>query len=368
VNLDDLAAVGLYRPDAPDAQEQRVLLLRAVEAGAELDDIRQAVAEGWLHALPLRMMLLGTESRMTFGEAADAAGVDREFADRIWSALTLPRRGGRECSADDTAIFSLWAQVRDVLGEEVALRGARTHGVAMAMLADAEVTDVRSILEAPLRAAGDDNVDVSDMLSATIDAVLGPLQAMLARIHLHHLMAAARRYTLWGIAPSVDSTGELVVGFADMVGFTALGNQLEASQTDAVLRAFEARAAHTTTGDTTRLVKLIGDEAMFVAGSVDDALAVARALMTDPELPPLRIGLASGTVVVRGGDVFGSTVNLAARLVAIALPGEILVDATTAERLSDPSIAATGGPRDLPGFPDPVEVCSVRVPISPAGA
>lgn len=360
MNLEDLRAAGLYDPDEPDADERRVLLERAVAAGADLDDLRQAVAEKWLHVLPLRLSLLGTRSRMTLEEVADAAGVDPEFAARVWKALTIPRRGGREFSADDVAIFELWARIRDLLGEEAVIRGAHSHGVAMAMLADSEVAQVRSIVEAPRRAAGDDNLDVADLLSATVGAVLPPLQAMLLRVHIHHLMAAARRYTLWGVPPSIDSTGEVVVGFADMVGFTALGNELGPEQIDGLLRAFEERASHTATGDMICLVKLIGDEAMFVAGTVDDALDVARALVGDPELPPLRVGLSAGAVVIRGGDVFGVTVDLAARLVAVAAPGEILLDAATAARLTGPSTVAAAGVRDLPGFPEPVEVVAVR--------
>lgn len=359
MNLDELEAAGLYDPSAPDAAERRELLERSLAAGADADDIRQAIAERWLHVLPLRLALLGGERRMSIDEAADAAGLDRDFANRLWDALMIPRRGGRECSAADTAIFEFYALMRDVLGDEACLRGAQSHGTAMAMLTDSEVTQVRSILEAPRREAGDDNVAVADLLRDTISTAIPSLHAMILRLHVHHLMAAARRYTLWGLEPSVDSAGEVVVGFADMVGFTALGNLLEPSQVDALLHTFETRATHRATGAATRLVKLIGDEAMFVAGTVDDALDVARSLVDDPDLPPLRVGLAVGRVVTRGGDVFGATVNLAARLVALASPGEILLDGPTASRLTDRSAAVSIGARDVPGFPEPVEVYAV---------
>lgn len=359
MNLDDLEAAGLYDPAAPDAEERRELLTRALAAGAELDDIREAVAERWLHVLPIRLLLLGAEPRMTIDEVADASGLDREFAGRLWDALMIPRRGGRECSAADVAVFRFFGMMRDLLGDAACLRGAQSHGAAMAMLADSEVTQVRSIVEAPRRAAGDDNVDVADLLDETIRAAIPPLHEMLLRLHAHHLMAAARRYTLWQLDPKVDSTGAVVVGFADLVGYTALGNQLLPAQVDALLHTFEERATVTATGAATRLVKLIGDEAMFVAGSADDALAVARALVHDPDLPPLRVGLASGEVVIRGGDVFGVPVNRAARLVAIASPGEILLDAATAAGLTDPAAAVGVGARDLPGFPERVDVFAI---------
>jgi adenylate cyclase len=194
--------------------------------------------------------------------------------------------------------------------------------------------------------------------------LIEPLHDMLDRLHRHHLMAVGRRYTLWGSPPSEAGTTDVVVGFADLVGFTALGQTLEPNQIDALLRTFEVRAAGTATSETTRLVKLIGDEAMFVAGTADDALAIAHALVDDPDLPPLRVGIAAGRVVTRGGDVFGVPVNLAARLVATARPGEILLDPIAAERASDAVALEPRGARDLPGFAEPVDVYAS---LSPGG-
>jgi adenylate cyclase len=71
------------------------------------------------------------------------------------------------------------------------------------------------------------------------------------------------------------------------------------------------------------------------------------------------VGIASGEVVARGGDVFGPPVNLAARLVATAAPGEILLDGVTAAALPADIATERRGARLLPGFPEPVEVVAV---------
>jgi adenylate cyclase len=106
-------------------------------------------------------------------------------------------------------------------------------------------------------------------------------------------------------------------------------------------------------------VKLIGDEAMFVVGSAEDASRIAqsitRAVAEDPNLPPVRIGLAAGELLVREGDVFGPTVNRAARLVALAESGRTLVDAEVAARLGT-GVAQPLGSRSVPGFDAPLEV------------
>jgi len=354
-SFDDLVAEGLFDRDAPDAEERRVLLERALEAGATVEMIRQAIDERWLHVIPTRLATLGGSATMTVEEAGARAGLGAQLAPRLWDAVRLTNSGGLECTEEDIAIFELYARVIPVFGEEETLQVARVHGAAIAMMTDAEVAQVRSLVEAPQRVGGADNVAVGELLLGITAEFFTLLERAIVRLHRHHAIATGRRYTLWG-APTEEATADVVVGFADLVGFTALGNTLAPQQVDGLLRTFEARAVGTATTATTRVVKLIGDEVMYVAGTADEALAIAHALVTDPDLPDLRVGIAAGRVVTRAGDVFGVPVNLAARLVATAQPGEILVDSVVAERTSDASALEPRGFRDLPGFADPVKV------------
>ena len=127
---------------------------------------------------------------------------------------------------------------------------------------------------------------------------------------------------------------------------------------DAMLRGFEEGVARTATSAGARVVKLLGDEAMFVAGSPAEAATIACALVTAPDLPELRVDRATGAVLTRGGDVFGSIVNLAARLVELAVPGQVLADPVTARGLRDlDGVAVTSmGPRHVSGFEHDIEV------------
>ena len=109
-------------------------------------------------------------------------------------------------------------------------------------------------------------------------------------------------------------------------------------------------------------MKLIGDEVMFVATDADAACRAAAALTEafddDGSQVLPRGGLAFGDVLTRGGDYYGSVVNLASRLVDEAVPQEVLV---TAEVIA----VATGctfqpaGRRMVKGFHDPVAVWSL---------
>jgi adenylate cyclase len=130
-----------------------------------------------------------------------------------------------------------------------------------------------------------------------------------------------------GLAPGQSPV--LAVGFADMVGFTLLSQHLSDEDLAAVVRRFEEISHDIVTAARGRVVKMIGDEVMFVVDSVADAarigLDLADAYSDDELLSDVRVGLASGPVLLRDGDYFGPTVNLAHRIVNIGNPGTVIM-------------------------------------------
>jgi adenylate cyclase len=147
----------------------------------------------------------------------------------------------------------------------------------------------------------------------------------------------------------------LSVGFADMVGYTRMSQHMDAVELGRLVARFESVAANVVLRQGGRVIKTMGDEILFVADTpgeaADIACDLADAMAADPMLPDVRVGVATGEVVSRLGDVFGPTVNLASRLTAIAGPGSVLVDEATARTLSaDRSMEVTpGAEQDLPG-------------------
>jgi adenylate cyclase len=121
----------------------------------------------------------------------------------------------------------------------------------------------------------------------------------------------------------------LAVGFADMVGFTLLSQHLSDDGLAAVVRRFEEISHDIVTAAGGRVVKMIGDEVMFVVDGVAEAarigLDLADAYSDDDLLSDVRVGLAVGPVLLRDGDYFGPTVNLAHRIVNIGNPGTVLM-------------------------------------------
>ncbi len=122
----------------------------------------------------------------------------------------------------------------------------------------------------------------------------------------------------------------------------------------------EAEAIATVARGGGRAVKLIGDEVMFVAVDPDDCLAIAAGVIAGLPGMEARCGVAAGEVATRGGDHYGRAVNLAARIVATAVPGEVLTDAAAAERCVRHRLEGAGR-RALKGFAEPVAVCSLVV-------
>ena len=129
-----------------------------------------------------------------------------------------------------------------------------------------------------------------------------------------------------------------------------------------MLDRFEATTGDVIAAAGANVVKRIGDAVMFVTNAPGVACALALDLLeacAAARLPKLRVGLAFGDVMVRQGDFYGPTVNLAARLVASAEPGTALTDAALHDRLARVRAGygfAPAGKYQLAGFDEPVEV------------
>ncbi|UVY82407.1 adenylate/guanylate cyclase domain-containing protein [Brachybacterium sp. NBEC-018] len=125
------------------------------------------------------------------------------------------------------------------------------------------------------------------------------------------------------------------VGFADLVQFTRLSRDLSGAELADVVARFEAVGRDVISVGGGRVVKTVGDEIMFLADTPEDgaqiAVSLAETITADPDLPPLRVGLAWGSMFSRYGDVFGPTVNLAARMESVARPGTVMIDPDTAD-------------------------------------
>ncbi len=271
--------------------------------------------------------------RYTAQELAEKSGVDLELARRLRRAMGLP-----DVPEDQPAFFEedLRALERaktlmdeDGLTPAEILQLTRTLGLAASRMADAVVgfwTD--RVLTGVVSGDEADKFVPDPKRVEDLELVV----AYLLRRHL--LDSISRR--LGGFSDS--EAGQIVaVGFADLVGFTSLSEQLSDTDTAELIEQFERVATDTIVGGGGRVVKMIGDEVMFSAEpSVVAEIAVSLAeTFSSPDVPSVRVGVAVGNVVSQSGDLYGPVVNLASRATMAARPGSVLISPSLAELLRD---------------------------------
>jgi adenylate cyclase len=305
----------------------------------------------------LESAILGEEAVYNALEVADETGATIDQARRLWRALGFPDRGVERAftQADADAVSRLLRLVDGgVVDFDMAVNLTRAVGQTMARLADWEVaTLVNRVqeLEAGDEATGSRVTAALQM----VDALNLPFEELLVYVWRRHLAAAVSRVEALGANEEDLHTTQLTVGFADIVSFTALTNQLENDRIGDLVEIFESRCADVVASQNGRVIKSIGDAVLFVnedpIRAFDTAEGIIAVIGRDPRMPDVRVGLSTGSVAMRLGDVFGPPVNLAARLTAVARRNRVIVDKTTAERLPGDQFEARALPaRPVRGF------------------
>ena len=143
----------------------------------------------------------------------------------------------------------------------------------------------------------------------------------------HHTVSARTYFE--GVIRDSSASVTCGVGFADLSGFTALTQRLTTAELSSLLGEFNNAVSDVVHADGGRVVKFIGDEVMWVSSTPEQLANVAIDLVEHPAGTGCRICRsapvwATGWCWPSDGDYFGNAVNLAARLVAAAAPGQIL--------------------------------------------
>jgi adenylate cyclase len=341
-DLDDPAKFGLPGLDlsAPENADTLRLIRYLVEQGADRQELADAVRTGSLGPLALDLALRAPGEAVPFPQAARAVGLEPEEAATLWRALGFPdplSSSTRLWPSQVQTLRVLGEMGRGELGKETVLQLTRVIGGSVALIAEAIVDTFRVRVEVPRRIAGDAYSEVVEDYSRTAPLLLSALGQAVEDILRAHVLAVAR--STW--APDASQaivTRERAVGFADLVGYTPSARAWSPAELADTISQFESRVGDVVNRGGGRVVKLIGDEAMFVVdtgvNACELALQLMRTLGADPGLPQVRIGLAAGPVVAHHGDYYGDVVNLAARLVKVAEPGEVLVSKSVAADLS----------------------------------
>jgi adenylate cyclase len=363
---EDFIAAGLYDPDA--ALPGRLELLRWLDSeGFSVAAMQAAEASSGLSNMSGDRRLVG-HNRVTRDEAIATSELTAEQFDAVATAFGFvdldPMPGlssGVEWSTEEATAMQVLGAVSSMFSDEEALGFVRVVGGSISRIADAAVSLFLNDVESPLVMSGASGLEIGHKAHEAI-GLLDSLSEQLDPILRRHVLQAIQRSRRASIDPTERFSYRYAVGFVDLVGFTAVSGHFDARHLGEFIRDFEGRAHDVVTAEGARVVKLIGDEIMFVATDADALCRAASALMdgfggVNERVVP-RGGLAFGDVLVRGGDYYGSVVNLASRLVDEAVPQEVLVTEELALAAGTSNFEPAGR-RMVKGFADPVVVRSL---------
>ena len=299
----------------------------------------------------LEAQLLGGERTLKRRDVAAGAGVSLLSARKIWRAMGFPNLGDDDVAfteRDKEALKTVVTMVREgLLTEETAISVTRSIGQMTDRMA---VWQIEALVEDLVAEHGVSDAEARLAVVSELPNLIAPLEELLVYSYRRQLNAGVQRLAIRaqeGLAASElgrvggedDAPLPLAraVGFADLVSYTSLSRRMNEKTLARLVQRFENICAEIISVGGGRLVKTIGDEVLFncetpVAGA-QISLALAEAMAADDFLPEARVAMVWGRVLSRLGDIYGPTVNLAARLTSLAQPGTVLIDSVTASAL-----------------------------------
>jgi adenylate cyclase len=281
----------------------------------------------------LEELLLGAPLTLTRRQVLDRVPLPAELVDDVWAALGFAMVDDGVVAFTELDVQALQESAAllatGVIDSSTWLVMARTMGQGLARLAEAQLDVFRRT------AVGLSVDDVQVLAGSAADQVLPRIEALLVYNWRRQFAAAVQR-----ALAAEQAAGELpllTVGFVDIVDYTRASRDWDARRLERTLETFERDLSLRVAAVGGRVVKTLGDGVLFTTTSpraaVEVALDTIEAHEADEDLPSVRVGVASGPVLVRLGDVYGEPVNLASRLCDQARPSTVLVDRVAAADL-----------------------------------
>ena len=362
----DWEAEGLLEelPDDRARDARRKLLDELSGDGVPVEELRQAVEEQRLALVPVER-LLGGGPRYSAREIAERSGLDLDtlLATRRALGLPVPDAGDTALGEEDLKAAEIQAKVAGAgFAIEDLQETNRVLGRGIARYVEALRTTITESLLEP-------EVDEHELglrftnLAAELVPLNAPWMDYVFRLHLRQMLRN-EAVTLQERASGRGEERTAAIAFADLVGFTELGQTVDVAELSDVAGNLQ-RMAGELADPPVRLVKVIGDAVMLVAPQplelVDTTLRLVERAEAKDGFPPLRAGVAFGPAANHFGDWFGSTVNIASRLTARARPSSVLVTEEVRDALDGDGYAiSSAGPKRLKGIAEPVKTFRVR--------
>ncbi len=348
VDLGALEAAGIA-----DARQRSGLIEYLADLGFTADEMVEAERRGRLFGLAGDALRRSGPPTYSLRTAAETLGLPLEEVTHYWALLGLTVRGEDDValSQADADALATCAAMKAQIGDDGGL--LRLIGAAMTRLAEAETTLLRTSRPDFWITRSHDELTTARAWRELAE-LIPRVGSMIDTVHRHQL---TRPNLFENVVTNPSTSVECGVGFADLSGFTALTHVLSPQALTSLLNGFSAAVTDVLRTDGGRLVKFIGDAVMWVSPTPELLVQTAADIVGDPRTHEaglrVRAGLSYGEVLAISGDYFGDAVNMAARLVGAAAPGQILASTDLRDQLPDWT-AIPQEPLTLKGFDDPV--------------
>jgi adenylate cyclase len=362
----DFDAEGLLDGLEGEARSERLALLEQLAAdGLPLSELRRATASGTVIFLPADRVIVGSE-RYTATQVAELAGVDMDFLVRAQRAMGLPIPEAEDAvySDADLELSRMTHITREAgISDEENLDLLRVLGRGLSQAAE-------SLRALPLKLVLEPGISEHELAHRYAEAtsqlypLLDPLLRNLLALHLRHATRSEVVSAMERSGGQLPGSRDVAICFADLVGFTRLGEEVPPDELGRLAGRLEALTSEVVEPPV-RLIKTIGDAVMLASVEPQPLLDTGLSLLDaadaeGQEFPQLRVGMAVGPALSRAGDWFGRPVNLASRITSVARPGSLLAEREVREASTDGYRWSYAGERRLRGIREPVALFRAR--------
>jgi adenylate cyclase len=348
-----VAAGALPRAEAelgsPGAVRRARLLWSWTAAGLTVETVIALVNRGAMSLAFLDAPVMDLPDRLdrSYEQLAAERGVPTSLVQALHQSLGFaPPEPSDRAGEDDAAMLEVVELFRGAgVGEEATLRLLAVYADNLRRIAKAEADYYEANIERRFRAEGVDERQLIELGTQLGDRVIGVLERVLLMIYRRRREHVWTEHAINHVEEALESSGlqarvpqPPAICFIDLTGYTRLTEERgdeAAAQVAGRLAALVNDISRRRGG---RPVRWLGDGGMFYFREPGTAVVagldlVERAPVVD--LPPVHVGIHTGPVISQDGDVYGGTVNLAARIASYAQAGQVVVSEETAHRSGD---------------------------------
>jgi adenylate cyclase len=351
VDFEALEAAGIA-----NARERAALIEYLDGLGFTAEEMVEAERQGRLFGLAGDVLQGPGRPIHSLRTAADALGTSVDEVATAWAVMGLRISDPEALALSQADVDGLqtWVAIKALVGDDAALAFLRVLGNAMARVAEAGGTMARIAQPDLLVTHSGDELTTAKAYRAVTE-ITHRFGVLINAVFRQHIVSARTHFE--GVITDASASVTCGIGFADLTGFTTLTQILTPTELLDLLVEFGGTVSDLVHADGGRVVKFIGDEVMWVTSTPELLVKVAMDLVEHSRAREaglqVRAGLGYGSVLAIGGDYFGNPVNLAARLVGAAAPGQILASNDVRDELAAWQ-AIPQEPLILKGFDSPV--------------